>query len=579
MIGGLSPFRDVSPISNAPSCIDLTKSWINTCLASHPDCRLPASTTPFTPTRLIDCQPENPTLIVPAELNPPDPGPTTFVALSHCWGKSPQPLRTLTTNILAHRTGIPSSSLPLTFRDAIALTRTLGFRYIWIDSLCIVQDSPADWEAEAAKMALVYGHAALVLGATSSARSSDGFLATARKDAATAGTVHVQHPVDWGRRVPVRYRACIDHFAPPHAAEPLQSRAWTFQERALARRFVSFGSRELAWECRTLLDCECDFGMARQQRPDVFSRAQFADSQVGRFRLMVGVAGMAERMTEPSFAHNTWRMYVAAPYSGRDLTFAGDKLVALSALAGVFGDEYLGGRRHGDDRDRGGEYLAGLWRGELVQHLCWFCPEGPGAVLGDSEAGYFYAPSWTWASIDGGVAWPISVKGFSETVCEVVDVHCEPASQVIPFGSVKEGAFVTLRGRVSAGVVLCEVDGNGAVRYRMKGLEENQVFCDVPLENVEGGENGHVLTTVRGSKYNSKNAPVDGTEHPVFCMVLGMYRMSGTNTVVGLVLGASPSHQDKFVRLGLVKFDLHHTLHGMQDLALSKWEQKIVTIV
>jgi hypothetical protein len=83
--------------------------------------------------------------------------PAKYAALSHCWGLYPL-LTTTTSNISSHssrppgRSGIPLSSLPRTFRDAILIKRALGLRYLWIDSLCIIQDSDVDWEREWALM-------------------------------------------------------------------------------------------------------------------------------------------------------------------------------------------------------------------------------------------------------------------------------------------------------------------------------------------------------------------------------------------------------------------------------------------
>jgi hypothetical protein len=73
--------------------------------------------------------------------------PTAYVALSHCWGGI-IPVRTLRANLAAHQRALSLASLPRTFRDAVTLTRRLNFRYLWIDSLCIIQDDSDDWARE-----------------------------------------------------------------------------------------------------------------------------------------------------------------------------------------------------------------------------------------------------------------------------------------------------------------------------------------------------------------------------------------------------------------------------------------------
>jgi hypothetical protein len=95
------------------------------------------------------------------------------MTLSHCWG--PAQLITTTANTIEQRkAGIPLEDLPQTFKDAVSLTRNLGIRYLWIDSLCIKQLDEEDWEAEASKMGSVYSHSYLNIAATSSAEGRGG---------------------------------------------------------------------------------------------------------------------------------------------------------------------------------------------------------------------------------------------------------------------------------------------------------------------------------------------------------------------------------------------------------------------
>jgi hypothetical protein len=94
--------------------------------------------------------------------------------LSYCWGKNPT-FKKLTVDLIGNfRDGIIIEGLPLSFRDAIAATRKLDLRYLWIDSLCIIQDSPADWKHEVPRMAQVYGNSYINLAATTSADAEGG---------------------------------------------------------------------------------------------------------------------------------------------------------------------------------------------------------------------------------------------------------------------------------------------------------------------------------------------------------------------------------------------------------------------
>lgn len=101
----------------------------------------------------------------------------SYICLSHCWGDF-QPIRTTTTNIEDHKKSIPWQFLPQTFQDAIDLTRFLSIRYLWIDSLCIIQDDRDDWAKESAAMASVYGNSYLTISATAAANCSKGLYAS-----------------------------------------------------------------------------------------------------------------------------------------------------------------------------------------------------------------------------------------------------------------------------------------------------------------------------------------------------------------------------------------------------------------
>jgi hypothetical protein len=96
-----------------------------------------------------------------------------YNCLSYCWGQG-MTLKTTQETLDLHKARIPWQSLPKTFQDAIEFTRRLGVRYIWIDSLCIIQHDKEDWERESAKMYEVYRKSYLTLAATSSANAEGG---------------------------------------------------------------------------------------------------------------------------------------------------------------------------------------------------------------------------------------------------------------------------------------------------------------------------------------------------------------------------------------------------------------------
>ena len=183
------------------------------------------------PTRLVDCESrwsDQNVRLVESNLAS---GP--YIALSHCWG-SVQPLRTTKHNYESHLTGIQFAHLPASFQDAILVARYLGVCYVWIDSLCIIQDSTKDWEQECSNMAEVYANALLTLAASDAPNCTIGFLRDYDQHKPIKSTLRYWNPEqDLAEDVIVEYK--------PREIEeiigndsPLSSRGWALQERLLS---------------------------------------------------------------------------------------------------------------------------------------------------------------------------------------------------------------------------------------------------------------------------------------------------------------------------------------------------------
>ena len=134
--------------------MSMAKACIEECVRTHTKCQA-ITTYPIgsalLPTRLIDCS--NPDRLRIVETNPDMRG--LYVALSYVWGE-PQPHRTTKANLTYYKVRIDSAILPQTIRDAVWVTRALGIGWLWIDSICIIQDSEKDWEQESERMSHVY---------------------------------------------------------------------------------------------------------------------------------------------------------------------------------------------------------------------------------------------------------------------------------------------------------------------------------------------------------------------------------------------------------------------------------------
>lgn len=175
-----------------------------------------------------------------------------YTTLSHHWGTEPsvQPPQTKTSNYDKYCDRIAYNSLSLSFQDAIRITRDLGIHYLWIDSLCILQDSLADWENEASLMGQVYAGSYCTLAAASSSNGLEdcrrgfqntGFTIAPQSVDLDFGSMQVKifehSPIDWDWELERAF---------------LQRRAWTLQECNLSTRVVHYYDNLLLWECQSV---------------------------------------------------------------------------------------------------------------------------------------------------------------------------------------------------------------------------------------------------------------------------------------------------------------------------------------
>lgn len=153
--------RDIPSNTGLKAVLRIAKSWMEDCEHNH-DCEKQNGTEDpaWYPKRLIDLtDPDSPRLLETASERPAD----RYATLSHCWGPKPQFLTLNKDKLDSFHRAIPLKSLPQSFRDAILACHHLGIPYLWIDSLCILQDSEADWLLHAREMRSVYANCRLNL--------------------------------------------------------------------------------------------------------------------------------------------------------------------------------------------------------------------------------------------------------------------------------------------------------------------------------------------------------------------------------------------------------------------------------
>ncbi|KAI1421811.1 hypothetical protein F5Y12DRAFT_787236 [Xylaria sp. FL1777] len=283
------------PDHGSPEQFLLLKEWIRVCDSTHETChRLDteeADEKPVSamPTRLVELG--NPLRLVESGCIKPSP----YVALSHCWGKT-EILRTTTKNITQFMKSIDSSSLPKTFVDAIQVTGGIGIKYLWIDSLCIIQDSKDDWEHESAQMEQVFSSAYCTIAASSSKSSVEGFL-------------HNRSPrpcVQLETKGIGRLYVCrnIDNFRRDVDLGELNSRGWVLQERALSRRTIFYTTTQVYWECGAGVHCET-LARLKNAKAALLGDARFPSSALEYYRdgRQILVQDLYERYSRLDFTY------------------------------------------------------------------------------------------------------------------------------------------------------------------------------------------------------------------------------------------------------------------------------------
>lgn len=233
--------------------MDQAKKWLDNCKTHHGLCRTARGTDRRLPTRLLFVGDPNSTKpgeqaevrLVTSDGNDPD---TKFLALSHCWGGD-IPFKLVKDNIDDYFRGVEMSRLPKNMQDAVTITRRLGFAYIWIDSLCIIQDSPEDWAREALTMGSVYTNAACTIASTGSQSSAGGCFHERSTKSLKPCKIGASSPDALLPRWIYARRDDVFDFERSVDRSPLNSRAWVQQERLLSRRILHFGAEMIYWEC------------------------------------------------------------------------------------------------------------------------------------------------------------------------------------------------------------------------------------------------------------------------------------------------------------------------------------------
>ncbi|KAI6093235.1 HET-domain-containing protein [Hypoxylon rubiginosum] len=427
---------DISPSTGDEATWRITQGWLKECTETHTSCN-PGGITSYIPSRLVelDDSAAEPTFRV-VEKHQVDPQ-SQYLTLSHCWGvESMKDRLTLThSTVEALSKEQPCSMLPKTYRDALIVAGRLGIRYVWIDSLCISQDSVEDWRAESSSMQEVYGNAFMSITALG-ADDDGGGLFFSRDPDMVKPTVF-KFGVD-GPENPQPYRFSLEKgwaWRLSFNNEPLTKRGWVIQERLLPRRVLHFGSKQVFWECYEGARCETHPKTVDCIDLPQTDKTKEVDKPNHAWKDLIGASHRFECKDDISQLFVDWYSLLHL-YSNCNLTVAGDKLVALSGIAKDM-KQRLSTLGCQDTK-----YLAGIWSQRLPQALIW------NVRTAGRRVEVYRAPSWSWAAIDGDINihdWSLATMGNMEILASVISAQTTTAKSGDETGEVT-GGTITLGG-------------------------------------------------------------------------------------------------------------------------------------
>lgn len=495
------PIRNLlSNKTDSEATLTQIKKWEHDCYIDHRNCRSERLDVAL-PTRCIDVSDES---IIRVVERGGDRG--QYICLSHQWGKGEMPLKLTTGTRDDLFSGINAADLPITFGHAVDITKRLGCRYLWIDSLCIVQDDKDDWEREAANMASIYSNSWLTVAAAAASGPTDGLFKSPDVQLTDSSPLELSQSVlpfsVYVRREP---RFEVGHLAGKQE-HGLLDRGWVLQERLLSPRVVFFGANEVSWECMSCEACSCEPRLTPYELQQYSPREPM--NPKGAFCQASSKVGKKRDMKDgrlPVAWHN-----VVNAYTGLRLTVATDIFPALAGLA-----RQVGATREGD------QYIAGLWKLTIMQDLLWRrrtfgdwnesiwsdhydlqnCFDGGDQgkekfvqklmdqnlleIKIERELKRRLAPSWSWASLHTHIEYDkeMNLRDFNLTdleLAQLVEVNCVHKYET---GRLQdpENSSITMRGRIVA-VELRHVEVGNSYESR---LISNR--CVMPFSEADTG--------------------------------------------------------------------------------------------
>lgn len=523
--------EEVCDISTGSAAVsEQAYTWLKVCCETHETCKKLGSSKGYSPTRLIDVGAKGQDnwklcLRSDRDLESPD-----YLTLSYRWARDPTVLL-LGSTVDTFRHGAPIANLPKTFRDAIEVARSMAVKYIWIDSLCIIQDSPEDWAQESILMHDVYAGSACTIAASASEDPEGGLFRPRKATDVQLGFIKIDLPT-----LGTKYFRVWDQFYMNRLTHgPLTNRGWVFQERVLSPRVLHFSQYQIAWECFAMSKCET---FPNWSPYPAEAEYLLGPKTLHGFLDRTLVTGFRppkktdEDKTMSGGVYDQWMHFVQA-YSRCAFTCPQDRLIAMEGIAKLF------------EKHTGDVYLAGLWRSRIIEGLNWVVVN-PLA----RPRQRFRAPSWSWAAVDS-IVFPQKVNlPRDDDLIEVISATA--ADCLTPAGWREVHGRIVLRCCLTAATVLddfkqtkCTTDAASTPITLLDFPSKLYVLPDTLDMTFTAGEKLHLLplrTTLR------RQVSETGSESE---------ELFGTTVVIleGMILELVPDKDKVYRRIGRFVLD------------------------
>ncbi len=318
-----------------------------------------------------------------------------YICLSHRWVQPDTGLSSTTTSNYAARTsGTDFGHLPHNFLQAFRTAAEFGIQYIWIDTLCIIQDVASDWEEESTRMGEYYQTAAFTLVSTFSTDDPDAEYSPPKP----LSLVRLPYRDDAGMRrgyfyvYPRRSPSTLKKLFTEHIrASQILTRGWVFQEWLLSRRIVCFTQSGVYTQCVCQQDTVRnqlgeDIGWGSHQRQEAAAVLSIKSS-------------LHLELHTPENIYGGWEA-VVEQYSSLDFSYPDkDRIRALFGVAREFAATLSQMPCHKALETVDGGFITGLWKNDLHRGLLWQ-QVNPG-----THERLANLPTWSWVSINSAVRW------------------------------------------------------------------------------------------------------------------------------------------------------------------------------